>query len=840
MTIPSATYRLQFRGNVDFRKAADLVPYLARLGVSHLYASPLFQAAPGSSHGYDVVDFGKLDDCLGDFASFETLSAALREHGLGLILDIVPNHMAASSRNPWWADVLRHGRASRYATYFDVDWSRPKLLLPILAQPYGLALEAAAFAIGRDGDGLTWRADQESLPLDPRTWSLALGGFPDSDMSSLTSDPAAFRRWQSKAENAARLDAHLSAVSRDLARMHEIHEAQNWRLAHWRAARDMLGYRRFFEISDLVGLCVERPAVFDDVHRFLFELVERGHVDGLRVDHIDGLADPTEYLDRLNDNLPRPVPVWVEKILGQDERLPAGWRVAGTTGYEFLAMTSAALTNGAAGPALTRAYAAFCDTTFDYPAMQRAAKREVVTRNLAAELETLVELLRTALATDIAHRDWGPDTLRRATVALLVAMPVYRTYFSSGGGSRSGEAVLAQAAKSAREDPELDDPTVIDAVAACLERPENPSASGFRTRFQQASGALMAKAVEDTLFYRFNRLISANEVGADPDKLSVDTDELHVFAAHRAQSHPMALNATATHDTKRGEDARMRIAAISEGPHRWNEVITRVDAILASEGSTPRIDANSRWLFYQALLASWRPGPSNDFSERIGAYLVKAAREAKLRTSWVKTDRQYEQALKRLVDGALACAAFRTAFADYATKIIEVGERKSLVQLALKLTLPGVPDIYQGTEAADLSFVDPDNRRPVDFEGLRQRLSAVEGSNPYSFDERKLALLHFGLYLRRERPEVFAGSYRPLQVEPAVGSRTLAFARTGRMSTLVVEADLSGCHPTSIGRVSVTLSERCDLGTLIADFPPSSAGDCAFEAYGVSLRLFAR
>jgi len=848
MTSLRATYRLQFRGDVDLEKAASLVPYLAQLGVSHLYASPLFQAAPGSTHGYDVTDFGKFDDCLGGYDGFEALSIALSAHGLGLILDIVPNHMAASSHNPWWADVLRYGQASRYAGHFDIDWSRTKLLLPILGRPYGAALEAGDFSLGYDTDGLTWQASGQALSLEPRTWSLILRDFEKPGRPALDGDPALLRTWLGDTENARRLGTYLAATSRDKERMHQIHEAQHWRLAHWHAARDMLGYRRFFEISDLVGVRVEEPQVFDDVHRFLFELVDRGFVDGVRVDHVDGLADPKDYLDRLANALPRSVPIWVEKILKREERLPAEWPVAGATGYEFLARTMAVLTNGAAALELDRAYAAHCGTAIDYPAMRGTAKREVLTRNLAAELGTLVGLLQRALASDLSGRDWGPDTLRRAVVALLVAMPVYRTYFAGGSGSSSDQAIAAGALAKARSDSGLDDPAAADAVAGCLLRPENPAAQEFRTRFQQVSGALMAKAVEDTLFYRFNRLVSANEVGADSHKIAIDLAEFHAFAADRADTHLLALNATATHDTKRGEDARMRIAAIAEAPTRWCDCVARFDTILAEDLGNLEVDANTRWLFYQALLGSWRPDLSDDLAERMGAFLLKAAREAKLHTSWVKTHQRYERQLKQFVGDALSCEPFVDSFAKCAARFIAVGERKSLIQLGLKLTLPGIPDIYQRTEVADLSFVDPDNRRPVDFTDLAQRLSNIDCEKPRDFSQRKLALLSFGLRLRRTHADVFAGRYRDLQVENDADGRMLAFAREGRAATLIVAAEMSRDRSVTRKAISLNLAGGRRLGAMIGAFPLRQAVEIAspdqglaphLEDMGLSIRLFA-
>jgi (1->4)-alpha-D-glucan 1-alpha-D-glucosylmutase len=786
MTLPSATYRLQFRNGMDFERATGLVPYLAGLGVSHLYASPLFQALPGSTHGYDVTDHGRFDSALGGIDGFLRLSQALKTHELGLVLDIVPNHMAASPENPWWRDVLRHGQTSNYAGHFDIDWSQPKLTVPILGQPFGEALAAGEFALKRDADGLIWHYFDHAFPLDPDTWPLALG-----DTAASLPDSTGYMDWLADNANSARLDAHLAALSRDAERMNHIHEAQPWRLVLWRAARDMLSYRRFFEIADLVGVRVEEPRVFDDVHGFLFDMVAAGHVDGIRVDHIDGLADPTGYLERLRQSLPQTVSIWVEKILARGESLPSDWAIAGTTGYEFTDAVARVLTNPAAIPALDRAYATFTGEDHDYPSMLAAAKRQVLARNLAAELEALVQLATEALSDDLSGRDWGPDSLRRAITALLCAMPVYRTYLRGKDSPVRESGLLAEVAEQARADRSLDDPSAVDLLVGCLDDREGIAADAFRIRFQQTSGALMAKAVEDTLFYRFSRLISANEVGGDPAEPASTSDAFHAEIARRAVEEPAGLSATSTHDTKRGEDARMRIAALSEAPQEWAAAVNVFDTLLGRKADVPSVDTETRWLFYQALLGGWTDTPSDDLTARISAFLLKAAREAQLHTSWVKPDADYESGLFAYAQAALSCRPLVDSFAAAVAGFIRIGERKSLVQLGLKLTLPGIPDIYQGTEFADLSFVDPDNRRTVDFDRRRRLVEGDEIERPGDFDDQKMTLLRFGLRLRRDYPDVFAGSYRPLRGLEANG-RPLAFVREGQSTILFVSADLSG------------------------------------------------
>ncbi|HUF87145.1 MAG TPA: malto-oligosyltrehalose synthase [Thermohalobaculum sp.] len=777
MSPPRATYRLQFRQDMDFERAAGLVPYLARLGVSHLYASPLFQAVTGSTHGYDVTDHGRMDASLGGMAGFERLSGALEAAGLGLILDIVPNHMAASPENPWWRDVLRHGMASRHAGHFDIDWSAPRLVLPVLGQPYGKALEAGELALGHAQDGLVLRYFEHAFPLDPRSWGLVL----DPAQMQPPQAPEGFARWIGEPANAGRLGDRLEAISRDRALLHRVHEAQSWQLAYWRAGRDALSYRRFFEITGLVGVRVEDEGVFADVHRFVLALIEAGQVQGLRIDHVDGLADPAGYLARLRAAAPG-TPVWVEKILAPDETLPDGWPVAGTTGYEFARLAGGVLTDPGGAGAIAAAYHDFIGAQPDPEAMLAEAKREILTWNLAAELDALTRLAGAAAADDPLARDWGADTLRRALVALACAMPVYRTYLTGGAGGETDAAVLARVERAARASAGLEDPAAVSDVLRLIRAGAGAAAARLRLRFQQTTGALMAKAMEDTLFYRFNRLVSANEVGGEPEPIGLDPD---VFQRAVAARQPHALNATATHDTKRGEDARMRIASIADAPGDWRAAVAGWDARLAGAQAP---DAEMRWLFYQALLGAWASDPPGALAERMEAYMLKAAREAKRQTGWTRPDAGYEARLAGFVERALGDADFRRAFEAGARPFIAAGARKSLVQLALKLVLPGVPDIYQGTEWADLSLVDPDNRRPVDFAA---RQAALDGPGAEGFDGAKMALMRRLLAQRRETPGLFArGACRALAVE-AAGGRHLGAARAAGGDVLLVLAELS-------------------------------------------------
>ena len=786
MRMPTATYRIQFRAGMDFARTAAIVPYLAELGASHLYASPILQAQHGSTHGYDVTDHRRFDEDLGGLDGFLELSAALKRHALGLILDIVPNHMAASVQNPWWADVLRHGRDSRYAGHFDIDWDAPSLVLPVLGKPYGDVLEAGEMALGRDEDGYVLRYYEHVYPLSPATAPM-LAAAAGTGLGTMLDD------------------AVLERLSQDRELIHRVHEAQPYRLAYWRLARDGLTNRRFFEISDLVGVRVEEPGVFVDVHRFLFEMIEAGHVDGVRVDHVDGLADPAGYLDRLARELPRPVPVWVEKILARGERLPDNWPVAGTTGYEFADLVASVVTEPRGVPALSEGYDAFTGTGHDYEAMRVEAKREILGQNLAAELDLLTGLAEMALADDPSARDWGRDSVRKALIGILVALPVYRTYLGDGAASEADRAVLGRVRDEAPRHAELDDTGAIDSVLNHLTEAASEADRKLRTRLQQTSGALMAKAVEDTLFYRYNRLISANEVGGEPDHPAQPPEAFHDYMRRHGGT---ALNATATHDTKRGEDARMRVAAIAELPDAWLGAVTAFDRELVGEGEAGA-DPEARWLFYQALLGGWQQPAGDELRDRIKTYMQKAVREAKRQTSWLGPNEEYEAGLMGFVDGAFASARFLGIFDDLTAPFIETGRRKSMAQLALKLMAPGIPDIYQGTETFDLSFVDPDNRRPVDFEGLRQPPDRDEAPHGTRL---KAHLMRFGLALRRDLPELFqAETYRP--VDMPEDERLLAFAREGQAGWLLVVVDLSG------RRREAELPEAIPAGRPRSSFP---------------------
>lgn len=796
MTIPRATYRLQFRNGVTFDRAADLAPYLRDLGVSHLYASPIFAAAPGSLHGYDVVDHTRFDPKLGGEEGFCRLAEALTDSGIGLLLDIVPNHMAVSTANPWWRDVLKYGRESRYARHFDIDWTAPKLLLPVLGEPYGEALAEGKFELRLDEDAaeIVFCYFDLAVPVHPDTLALIMDGEPLGDILA-------------DSDRRRSVEHRLAAISTDVGLMHRLHEAQIWRLAYWRLAREALTYRRFFEIADLIGVRVEDASVFADVHKRMVDLANKGILHGLRIDHIDGLADPKGYLARLREQT-RLEHVVVEKILGPGEEPRPDWAFAGTTGYEIGRLINALQVDSSAKEALTAAWVDFTGDDPDYDRQVQRAKRRILRINLAGELEGLVQSAHRIATSDPCTRDFGPDSLRHALIELAIAFPVYRTYVDGDGPSEEDRRLILAAAAHVDREREVEDERVVRFVASLLLEPADgsPVRKTFIRRFQQTTGPLMAKAVEDTVFYRYNRLVALNEVGAEPDAFGVEPAEFHDFMQRRADAWPAALSATATHDTKRGEDARARLAVISELPDEWAAAVARWSAATTGlredrpDGAAP--GRRGQWLFFQALAGAW---PSDltledeagleDLCGRLVMFMTKALREAKQRTSWTDQNEPFEAAVESYVRGVFSPdhRNVLTEIRSFIAGIEPAGIVNSLAQLALKLTLPGVPDIYQGCELFDFSMVDPDNRRPVDFDLRRGLLTECRDMDESKALARrreglpKLWLLHRLLNLRAQLPDLFAkGAYEPLIIDGTHAAHVLAFARTFEGERVVV------------------------------------------------------
>jgi (1->4)-alpha-D-glucan 1-alpha-D-glucosylmutase len=755
MALPTSTYRIQFRNGVTFDRAVECVPYLKALGISHLYASPIFTATTGSTHGYDVTDANEIDPALGGREGFDRLSDMLQEAGLGLILDIVPNHMAASTENPWWRSVLQLGPESPYAAYFDIDWSE-RLTLPILGKPVDEALSDGELRLARDpqSDELALGYFETFLPLRPGSNDL-LAAKPD--------------------------ELTLEQLSRDKALIARLHEAQHWRLTYWKDAAKHLSYRRFFEVTGLVGLRVEDEQVLAETHRLILELVRSGRVQGLRIDHVDGLADPKQYLERLRSAAGSETYIIVEKILGHEETLPKSWPVAGTTGYDFISALSHLFIDGDGLKQLSATYEALVPEMAGFGASLRATKRLMVERNFEGETARLVSIVRAL------HPDLDRAAIAAAIRELLIAFPVYRTYGSNGPLDAPDAVVLDKAAAAAAE--KLANREALDTVVRLLRGEKaDGTAEEFRSRFQQLSGPIMAKAVEDTLFYRYNRLLAATEVGGEADMKPGGVQAFHALMQERAQLQPHGLSATSTHDTKRGEDARARLYTLSEGADVWAQAVerwremNREHLIELPGGLTP--EPNVEWMLYQALAGIWPEDFSNGqaeaLTERFTAYAEKAIREAKLHTSWNEPHAAYEAAVKAYAASLLTSTnlAFHEDFAEVVRPFMEAGYLNSLSQTVIKLTAPGIPDIYQGTEIFDYSLVDPDNRRSIDLAGLSAILSEGAPVARLTVPALKQRIVEIGLHLRQRRPELFAqGAYVPLEVSGSRREHVVAFAR---------------------------------------------------------------
>jgi (1->4)-alpha-D-glucan 1-alpha-D-glucosylmutase len=804
MPIPVSTYRLQFRDGMDFDRAISLVPYLKRLGISHLYASPIFAATQGSTHGYDVTDANVIDPVLGGREGLERLSLALKAEGLGLILDIVPNHMAASLENPWWRSVVTWGDASPYARHFDIDWNQ-KLTLPFLGSSFEQVVMDGSFSLvlDRTEGGLALKYFDSLYPLNPASYPAVLSEAADPVAAKLAA-------LGQQAKAAAAQDFHravlalcdggdceallraLDARARDPDFLVFLHSLQPWRLMHFTEAAHGLNYRRFFEIAGLVGLRVEDRSVFDDVHRTVLDLVHKDIVQGLRIDHVDGLADPKSYLAELRAAIGEDVYLVVEKILAPGESLPADWPVQGTTGYEFIAAQVPALLEEGGFHAVRAAYQAVSGGPSDIALEMRAAKRQMIRVNFAGEVGALLRQ-----AGRLADLEKG--LLQIALEELLLAFPRYRTYGGDEGVSEGDSALLDDVLGDACQ--KLSD---AEAEAArsfvALLKGEGVSSSDrhevavLRRRFQQLTGPLMAKSLEDTLFFRHCEFLALNEVGGELEPPEDGLQHFHQEMAHRAKVQPQGLSTSSTHDTKRGEDARARFFAFAEDAARFAERIAgwRQMALpsIKSLNDGPAPEPEVEWMIFQALIGHWpvdlhaddREGLA-DFAERVCVFVEKSLREAKLRSDWNQVNEEYETAVTDYVRSLLLDHHdFVEDLVSEIQPLIVAGLVNGLTQTAIKLTAPGIPDIYQGSEGIDLSFVDPDNRRPPPFATLAQ----FDPDAPIAFSDPqalasgwvKQALVGRGLRLRNRHPLLFAeGAYVPLAAEGPRSHHILAFAR---------------------------------------------------------------
>jgi (1->4)-alpha-D-glucan 1-alpha-D-glucosylmutase len=798
----SATYRLQLNAAFTFDDVAAIAPYLGALGISHVYFSPVLQAAPGSTHGYDVADPTRLSEELGGAEAYERACEALADHGIGQMWDIVPNHMAAVEANPWWQDVLRHGRSSKYASYFDLRWqpgiagSPDYIRLPVLGADLETVIANAELRLAVEDGETCVRYYGARFPLSPET------------------EP----------------QTGIEPYSLDSGLLLELLERQHYRLVYWRAAADAVDYRRFFDINGLVGLRVEDPAVFEASHRVILDRVAKRQVQGLRIDHIDGLHDPYEYLARLRNSAPD-ARILVEKILASDEELSQRWPIDGTTGYDFLSTVNSLFVDPAAEAQLTELYAELTGERTAYEALLEEKKRYVLDDLLHADVAYLATVFERACPDEGADRRYLEAALRE----VIVALPVYRTYVQPERGEieERDRAIVVAAVSTALSRLPGVAPSLFRALRSLLlmER-RDEAAAEFVLAFQQVSGPAMAKGAEDTAFYTANRLVCLNEVGGNPGRFGATVGSFHRLCSNYAEAWPGTMLPTATHDTKRGEDVRTRIAALSETVYEWSMLVRGWMQAHEAFKTNGAPDDNTRYLLYQTLVGAWPAG-----EERIASYMLKAVREAKTHTSWLATDDGYEAALRQYVAALMANEAFLAQCGAFAGRLASIAHLSSLSQTLLKLTAPGIPDFYQGTELWDLNLVDPDNRRPVDYEARARLLEEVQTLSLPEVLERmpegvpKLWLIRKTLELRNDSPELFRGAYTPVYASGPNADCVIAFIRAGRLLTVVPrlpqrfsdEDETAVSVPQGKWR-SVFTKARVHAGevpvrTLLADFP---------------------
>ena len=871
LRIPIATYRIQFNPRFGFEDARGLVPYLDALGITDLYASPLFQARQGSLHGYDVTDPNRLNPELGTEEEFDALVFALKEREMGLLLDIVPNHMSASSENRWWMDVLENGAGSPYAQFFDIDWSASKkalerkVLLPILGSPYGRILENQELSLVLEKSGFFIRYYRAKIPVSVKSYLRILSHRVETLEETYGSNSPAFRElWELIASiehlpNGAAADPGTAAgrtrdaeaIKQTLWRlfkgrpeiksfleenlrifngsegnpesfepMDRLLSEQNYWLSYWRLANEEINYRRFFSISDLIALRVEDYEVFRASHALVLRLIAEGKVTGLRVDHIDGLYDPLGYLAILRERILEPADnvsaaapgfyILVEKILQEDESLSPEWPVHGTTGYDFLNAANGVFVSARGARELDEAYARFLGGKTDFEGVVYSKKKLIMETHFAGEMHALGRDIGSIAEQDRYGRDLPRKELRQALVEVTACFPVYRTYIRSHDLSARDRLYFGRAIKEAQrrgEEPSIPAFDFMKRVlmlerSASLSREQAEDRLRFLMRWQQFTGPIMAKGLEDTALYVYNRLVSSNEVGGNPVSTGIPTGEFHRRAAGAVARWPHGMNATSTHDTKRSEDVRARINVLSELPGEWEKRIFQWsrwnEGKKKSIEGRPVPDRNEEILVYQTLLGAWPLDESGipSFLERAAEYMVKAVREAKVYTRWDRPNPAHEGAVRAFVGSILANTEgnrFLEDFLQFQKKLAHYGALNSLSQVLLKIAAPGVPDFYQGTELWNFSLVDPDNRRPVDFERRALRLNEfldrereASGALPllqellsrWEDGRIKLFLTYKALNFRRRHRDLFlSGSYLPLAVSGGKKEHVLAFAR---------------------------------------------------------------
>jgi (1->4)-alpha-D-glucan 1-alpha-D-glucosylmutase len=867
--IPTCTYRLQLNRWFTFSQAREIVPYLRALGVSDIYASPYFQAGPNSMHGYDIVDHNKLNAAIGSQEEYEAWIAELHKHEMGHVLDFVPNHMGVTEPgNKWWADVLENGPSSMYAPYFDIDWRpqkedlRDKVLLPILTDQYGRVLERGEFQVRFEEGAFHLEYGNMKLPIAPGTYRLILdlalenlAEYKDEDFyaefqSILTAlehlpprtetDPEKLaervrekeivkrrleRRCQEAPQVQRAIEQALAQINgrpgdpRSFDKLDELLNAQSYRLAFWRVAAEEINYRRFFDVNDLAAIRMELPEVFDAAHELIVDLVKRGAVTGLRIDHPDGLYLPKEYFEKLQRRCAkvlgmsppkdsRAVYMIAEKILTGPEKLRTDWVIHGTTGYDFANHVAHVLVDASAEGAITKAFHRFIGHTMHFGHLVYAKKRLVMRIALANEVEVLGSMLDRLSEKNRWYRDFTFEALARAVRETIACFPVYRTYLAPGQPvSEEDRQVIERAIASAKRRNAAVEESIFNFLRDILlfRFPENLDDAAreehmhFVLKFQQFTGPIMAKGLEDTVFYIYNRLAALNEVGGEPQQFGISVDVFHQRNFDRHLHWPSTLLATSTHDTKRSEDVRARMLAISEMPDVWRRSLQKWRTVNRrwkkeiNESEAP--DLNEEYLLYQTLLGTWPTAADGtpekkvetEYIERIQNYMTKALNEAKLNTSWIQPNEPWLAATRDFVARILEPGSknkFLQTFLSVAEEIARLGAINSLSQTLLKLTSPGVPDIYQGNEVWDFSLVDPDNRRPVDYKRRAEMLSCLSSKKPEELlqnwaDGRiKMFLTQRALQFRNEHADLFrSGNYLPLRAVGTFADNVIAFAR---------------------------------------------------------------
>ena len=808
-----ATYRLQLHQDFTLAHAGKMLPYLARLGISHVYLSPCLQATRGSQHGYDVTDPARISEDLGGETAWAQFVTSARSCSLGILLDIVPNHMAATEQNPWWDDVLAHGPYSSHCRYFDIRMpvpSRFRVHICSLAKPYGDALGSGELKIEiRDG-GLRLRHYDNTWPLTPASWGALLGQSHScfTELERLAQvelpGPEDQRLYRDNVDTAHRLlkeraqentlQPQVDAINGDIERLDQLIQLQFYAVHGWKLAGELVNYRRFFDISTLVGLSTERREVFDAAHARFQQMIRDGQVDGLRVDHPDGLRDPLEYFRRLREVLPRGR-IYVEKILDTEERLPASWPIDGTVGYDFLAKVNRLWMSDQHTDSLTSTYADFTGHSVNLGALIREKKDYIVRFAFAHDHQRLSDAAIRIAQQARQTRDLSPRQIRDALAHITAALGIYRTYRTASEVTDADKAVIAETVRNARfARPDIDVATYEFLQGLLTKELLDAEEFALLSEWQQLTPAVMAKGVEDTTFYCFDRLLSCNEVGAQASLIGISSDKFHEYCHYLSEHWPRNMLATSTHDNKRSEDVRTRISLLSEIPDRWAAALHQWSTMNEGAWNNRTPDRHAEYLLYQTLVGAWPISAARSWQ-----YMLKACREAKMRTSWQEPNAGYEANIQGFVERALDNFDFIQSLIEFVEPLVLPGRINSLAQTLIKLVAPGVPDFYQGTELWDLSLVDPDNRRPVDYaERTRlleqgRSLSAAEAIAQWDSGLPKLWLIDRVLSLRAARPEEFAedSRYQPLAAQGAHLGNLFAFRRGENLIAVVPRLTLS-------------------------------------------------